>query len=278
MKKILTLVAFMGTFIMGARAQNQAYVQTVISVDSMSYATACDSTDSAYISYAFINVGSYTIQTSDTFAFTDPSVPDGYANIGYVTAPVPTNDTIYSASGYLSLAALQVLYASDGNGGLVSVDGPFTSSSSNALYLGLVDFEGFVKDSANYLVNSTSTVLGDSIIVGADTLYPYNFTLVDINCSGTTGINNLNKNNLSLNVYPNPASDVVKFTTTFAKASKVDVRIMDITGRVVNTVNLGNVTAGSQTFSIDVSGLTNGSYMLEFTTDDSRGIAKFTKD
>ncbi len=84
------------------------------------------------------------------------------------------------------------------------------------------------------------------------------------------------KENATLNLYPNPADNVINFNFEYAKATHASVIIRDITGKMVYGKNHGKVNAGSQKYSIDITKLAAGTYMLELDTDEQHGVAKFT--
>jgi hypothetical protein len=70
-------------------------------------------------------------------------------------------------------------------------------------------------------------------------------------------------------VYPNPTSDVLRVEGPQLNAQHM-VRILDTNGRLVHESTLRNG-------SLDVSGLTNGSYVLQITSEGSVLTRKFTK-
>jgi hypothetical protein len=72
-----------------------------------------------------------------------------------------------------------------------------------------------------------------------------------------------------LHVYPNPTSDLLRVEGPQLNAQHM-VRILDTNGRLVHESTLRNG-------SLDVSGLTNGSYVLQLTSEGSVLTRKFTK-
>jgi hypothetical protein len=70
-------------------------------------------------------------------------------------------------------------------------------------------------------------------------------------------------------VYPNPTSDLLRVEGPQLNAQHL-VRILDTNGRLVHESTLRNG-------SLDVSGLTNGSYVLQLTSEGSVLTRKFTK-
>jgi hypothetical protein len=99
-----------------------------------------------------------------------------------------------------------------------------------------------------------------------DMLYIDNIAL-----SVTTDINELEANE-SLNIYPNPAYNSVNVELTTANASNVQLRVIDMLGRTVKTDNLGTVS-GKFNHSLDVSDLSNGSYLI-FMNVDGKDVVK----
>ena len=81
--------------------------------------------------------------------------------------------------------------------------------------------------------------------------------------------------NIALNVYPNPAQSTLNFTHNFNKATAATLKVIDLMGRTVN-VEQYEVNTGSKNFTLDISNLANGSYFVELTTAEDRGVTKFT--
>lgn len=84
-------------------------------------------------------------------------------------------------------------------------------------------------------------------------------------------------NTFNINVYPNPVENQLGFSYEFNKASNATVRILDVVGRVVMTKDFGKVNMGVQNFNLNVSNLNTGVYMIEFNSENGRGVTKFTK-
>ncbi len=84
------------------------------------------------------------------------------------------------------------------------------------------------------------------------------------------------KEKVSLNVYPNPANDNLKFNYTFQKNVDVTVIVRDAVGRVVLTQDYGKMI-GSQDFTVNVSSLNSGLYTIEMGTSYESAISKFSK-
>jgi hypothetical protein len=81
---------------------------------------------------------------------------------------------------------------------------------------------------------------------------------------------------LSLNVFPNPASENLSFSLTAPKAGLATITICDLLGRVVKNVELG-LDEGFQSIDIPVSDLPEGTYKLILRSDIKTWVAGFVK-
>lgn len=75
----------------------------------------------------------------------------------------------------------------------------------------------------------------------------------------------------NVSIYPNPATTTLNLTST--GISDFELSILDITGKVIKTEKISD-----QTFTIDISDLASGMYMLRLvSTDGASKIVKFVK-
>jgi hypothetical protein len=101
------------------------------------------------------------------------------------------------------------------------------------------------------------------------------FPVMVINYLSVKGIS---KNNFTLfGNYPNPATNSTTVKYGVKAATMVTVTITDMTGRIVNTINEGTVSAGEHTVSINTSDLAAGNYIYLVRTGEGDGMAaRFT--
>lgn len=85
------------------------------------------------------------------------------------------------------------------------------------------------------------------------------------------------KKSPKLKLYPNPTTDVSTIAFDLAKNSTVTVKIFNIAGQLVKTVEEKNVSAGSQTMNLNVSNLPNGTYIVKFSAGMQQETSKFIK-
>jgi hypothetical protein len=84
-------------------------------------------------------------------------------------------------------------------------------------------------------------------------------------------------NNVIMNVYPNPVSDVATIEYELKNsANNVHVTIHDLTGKGVINLDLGAQNAGNHSVKIDVSQLAAGTYIYSLQADKNRLAKKFT--
>ncbi len=122
----------------------------------------------------------------------------------------------------------------------------------------------------NGVVNSLAVYHNELYIAGAFT----NAAGTSVNniakYSANTGIQPVNGNVISMNVYPNPASDFVKISWTNELSSKINLIITDITGRVLFEQNEGAISVGVYQEDIPVGNLSNGIYFVTLISADRK--------
>lgn len=76
---------------------------------------------------------------------------------------------------------------------------------------------------------------------------------------GTSELNN----DMNLKIFPNPATDRANLQFTLNKPGTVNIKIYDLPGNCVRTIEPANYPAGLNTASLDVSSLKQGFYFVE---------------
>jgi len=76
-------------------------------------------------------------------------------------------------------------------------------------------------------------------------------------------------------IYPTPADDRISIDVIIPEQSDIDIAIYDITGRRVATVASGLYNSGEYTITGDVSGLTNGVYIMRMTAGGLSASKRF---
>ncbi len=128
---------------------------------------------------------------------------------------------------------------------------------------------------ANAGAYTVMVVVTDTSFQCTDTVYKQ--ILVD---GGTMKILGLNeqKNNFELSsIYPNPVSDVLNLNINSLESQDLTIRILDITGRVLNLQKV-NAETGDNLVKITTNQLNNGMYFVEINSNNSRSTLKFIKN
>jgi hypothetical protein len=81
---------------------------------------------------------------------------------------------------------------------------------------------------------------------------------------------NENSNISSFIAWPNPVNDILTIDVETALSAQADVRLMDMTGRVVRSLAGSSLATGTNRLMLDVDGLAEGSYTLSVTSAGER--------
>ncbi len=288
MKRIYASLALLLIAATGAFAQQRHCDVSVTLVGPAPGNYACSS--GVLSGYVMINNGPDTVKASDTLIITDPNldnttVPAGQVAIyyAYPSGPVaiggPTDSTVfYDIKPGDTILNYQWIDSASRLSSLINADTPiiYDPSLGDSVYNWVYTPYGTAPANGNYIWLAQCLGFQDSLSV-TDTGISNNLAAAAIVINCTTAINDTKFSNVALTVYPNPTSDNIYFNYTLTKAAVVTSRIMDLTGRTLKTVNLGKAAPGTQKFEINVNDLPAGTYLLEFTADDKKGISKFTK-
>lgn len=76
----------------------------------------------------------------------------------------------------------------------------------------------------------------------------------------------------SLNLYPNPVIDNFKTEFTLERTEKINIRIIDIQGKVVKDLYTGVATQGENIFTFNKGNLVDGAYFLQILTIENQTI------
>lgn len=238
----------------------------------------------------------------------DSDVPGGdsiSATVVYAIAPgsmLVSGDKVFfispastvsstGVSGWVYTAPQNVDNTTGSNNLAFTVAPALTKSDSIKTLLNIANFEADSNMFVDLLVPRASLVNGKTYgwygyctpnPDGAytDPVGANNFRYVPIIWSTGTSIADLvNKTNLTaMSVYPNPAIDNISFKLEYAKSSKSTVvRVLDISGRVVSSQDLGSTPVGTKEYSVNVSKLPIGAYSLQVVTDYTISVEKFIK-
>lgn len=98
----------------------------------------------------------------------------------------------------------------------------------------------------------------------------------DLGFAGLTSVNNLSSGTI-INIYPNPASNVITVDVSSGKSEKIKLELLDITGRIILSTEeyYDNVF---DSISMDISHFAKGTYLLRTTIGNKNTTRKITID
>lgn len=82
--------------------------------------------------------------------------------------------------------------------------------------------------------------------------------------SGNVSVENVT-DVISYNVFPNPFTDAIQFELNISQPASVELKLADITGRIVNAVNALDYNRGKHVLQLNTTNLASGSYLLVAT-------------
>ncbi len=93
-----------------------------------------------------------------------------------------------------------------------------------------------------------------------------NIYIDDLNIDGTVGLNEVLEAALALNVYPNPVMNHATVEFTLAEKNDITIDVVDVLGRVVNTIASTTLDAGDYQFELP-AGLASGLYSVRLNVN-----------
>ncbi|MEQ8625845.1 MAG: T9SS type A sorting domain-containing protein [Vicingaceae bacterium] len=99
------------------------------------------------------------------------------------------------------------------------------------------------------------------------------YTLEELN---SVGISENANSNASLNIYPNPSNNIANVSIDLKESNNVQLDVMDITGKVISSDNLGVMAKGNQLIRLNVADFANGFYFMNLRVGDEMITRKFT--
>jgi len=172
-----------------------------------------------------------------------------------------------------------------------------TADAFGTLITPVATYSNVLRIKTYEITSDTAFVFGTAAYEAYDTTTTYNWVQnttdalvmeIDINHSGavtsakylqnfSNGINVVKHAEFATNLYPNPASSISYLSYENTTASKVDVSIFDVTGRLITKlVSNQQQTAGIQIMPIDITSmqLPHGLYMVQLTINGATKTLK----
>jgi thiol-disulfide isomerase/thioredoxin len=140
----------------------------------------------------------------------------------------------------------------------------FFTDSISATYPFIPPATGWVNQTVNL-----SPFISNSNVLVRFSLQGYfggEWYIDDINLTAVTGINNAEENN-TFTVFPNPANDVLNIQTKQQLSDDAVYHVFNVAGEMVMT---GSLQSTATNFTVDVSTLNNGCYLLEVVSGNAK--------
>jgi hypothetical protein len=268
----------------------------VVNLSATSAATDAAPANNAITSAATIAVNDY-VYARDNGTIASGSYNEGLSfEVGNIFDMVTTADltAINVVINSVAVAGAQMfvkLYSIDpATGDFIYVDesNPYTLTTANlgqTVSLPFINGAATLNAGESYLVvagslgdggASNDLVVGTAGVSEAQTsfyldeagtwFYTTSTPMVRMNFDPSASINEV-ENAFGLNVYPNPASDVINVTLN--KEVTATVNVVDVTGKVVKTSTINGTTT-----SINTAGLSSGVYYVNITDGTSVSTEK----
>lgn len=156
-----------------------------------------------------------------------------------------------------------------------SVEVNAQSTAVNTYTLPINNYEGVYCIYVNFRGNGSNSkfVMDDLSFTGSNANMPY---APHFEVQGTTGIRNYDKDNSSINVFPNPANDQVNVKIASNKNQEGSVEIYNISGAKLLS-QPAMFTNGSNTINLNTSSLSPGNYFLTVKTEEGMFAKRFTR-
>ncbi len=106
---------------------------------------------------------------------------------------------------------------------------------------------------------------------GGNNIFIDNINLI----SPTVGLEDLDRRNLNLELYPNPTDDISTLNFQLIGDRDVMLQVMDISGRIVHTDDLGSMSFGEHSLQLDSSPWSSGIYTVRLTIENTSSQVKW---
>jgi beta-glucanase (GH16 family) len=124
-------------------------------------------------------------------------------------------------------------------------------------------------------LNQTDTIMRIQAVGGGFYLGP-----ITLSHDNSLGVKDPNVDKGQIEIYPNPVKGILSVNLQLSKPGEVNIRVLDITGKLVFSVVSRCSYAGEQqiTLSDEIKNLRSGMYLIEIGTPDQKYYSKFLKD
>jgi hypothetical protein len=133
--------------------------------------------------------------------------------------------------------------------------------------------ETFTSHSKNALTKS-NVLAGDLVNIE---LAPLSVNSITLKASLTSAEPDLKKSGFKVNVYPNPASDMVHLDFNLPEKASLNIGLFNINGQILKTVSNEVFEAGNHQLEFNTSSISSGVYWIKFESKDLTQTVKLIK-
>lgn len=202
-----------------------------------------------------------------TYTITASFVRPGHSKFGFEASPQNTTGTklgtlanITGGTQLVGPGGKYVTHTSSGVSGTGSRTWNFKWTAP-ATGLGPVTFYGTFN-----ATNNNGTTAGDSI---------FRSTLVI--AEAPASVSELEENDFSLLVFPNPASDFVHVRFTLTNSSPVEIQLLDVTGKKIASLPSEDYVNGEVNRTLNISSYPEGLYFVRVSSGQNVSLQKILK-
>ncbi|MEZ4936518.1 MAG: M4 family metallopeptidase [Crocinitomicaceae bacterium] len=198
-----------------------------------------------------------------------PGQPDTYQGINWITSTFD-NGGVHINSGVQN-KWFQLLSSGgtgiNDNGNSYNLQGIGIDKSSKIAFVALTNF---LMNSSQYVDSRMATITAAQLLYG-ECSFEYQSTKnawyavgvgPEDNCNYTLNIDAITNNIDRFNIFPNPSNNIVNITTPTINEN-FTINIFDISGKKIRTINPDDYQ-----FTIDISNLESGVYIVNYDTDE----------
>lgn len=177
-------------------------------------------------------------------------------SLNVLALQAPPNDGILATIGSIGISLNKADLTSD-------LDIAFTASdSSNTAF-----FAANIGSESNDNLYTMNLASGATTLIGRIGLGSAVRDIAVLPESPVAGIQDQQKVDYALSIYPNPSSGMASLSFTLPKSGKAQVRIFDLSGKLVSVVEEQSFAAGNNQVSLPLNGLAKGTYLITLTVD-----------
>lgn len=99
---------------------------------------------------------------------------------------------------------------------------------------------------------------------------------IDQALNSNTGLNEMNTQANTLNIFPNPATTSASINYSLTTASEVSLDVVNMLGQKIQTINLGQQSAGENHYVLNTEMLNSGLYFVQINIGAAKEVSKFS--